>query len=149
MYLCADTGAWRQIEVEDASRDPPLNTRGWVLQEEALSPRALEFGQRRISWNCLSSFWSELRPSGISQPNRQAGENLPIKLLIHSDPNLVPGRNRKYDTWYDVINEINHRDIKHQDDISPAISGIAESFLPVLDRNDRYLAGFVEKWFGC
>ena len=141
MYLCADTDAWQWMDVENSRWDAPLHTRGWVLQEEALSPRALEFGKRRISWNYLGSYWSELRPSGMRQPYRQAGDDLPIKLLIHSDPDLVYGRNRKYDAWYDVINKINHRDIKYQNDILPAISGIADSFLPVLNRNDRYLAG--------
>jgi Heterokaryon incompatibility protein (HET) len=42
--------------------DGPLYQRGWVLQEEILSTRALVFGSRQISWRCLCGEASEERP---------------------------------------------------------------------------------------
>jgi hypothetical protein len=39
-----------------------LNTRGWILQERALSKRTLHFGQYEIYWECLSRSASEREP---------------------------------------------------------------------------------------
>lgn len=44
-----------------------LSSRGWVLQERCLSPRALHFSRHRIAWSCrdhISSEWKEIKSSG-------------------------------------------------------------------------------------
>jgi hypothetical protein len=43
----------------------PLNRRGWVIQERALSPRTVHFGSKQIYWECLSSRASEVYPRGF------------------------------------------------------------------------------------
>jgi len=42
----------------------PLNTRGWVVQERALSPRTLHFGRDQIFWECGELRASEVFPLG-------------------------------------------------------------------------------------
>ena len=46
-YYCVDEETLER-EVDEA----PLNARGWVLQEQALSPRILHFGAREQYWEC-------------------------------------------------------------------------------------------------
>ncbi|KXJ94922.1 heterokaryon incompatibility protein-domain-containing protein [Microdochium bolleyi] len=50
-----------QVSVAEA----PLNTRGWVLQERVLSPRALHFGKEQLLWECRSLNACELFPEGL------------------------------------------------------------------------------------
>lgn len=52
-------------------------------------------------------------------------------------------RNPYYDAWYQALHRFNLRNISYQNDILPAISGIAESFHPHLAaaHDDEYLAG--------
>jgi hypothetical protein len=42
----------------------PLNSRGWVLQEEVFSSRLLSFCQEGIFWECLKTNASERMPEG-------------------------------------------------------------------------------------
>ncbi|KAJ8118081.1 hypothetical protein OPT61_g853 [Boeremia exigua] len=43
-----------------------LDTRGWILQEQLLSPRILYYGRQQLYWDCISQSASELSPLGAS-----------------------------------------------------------------------------------
>ncbi|KAI6336593.1 hypothetical protein MCOR28_008967 [Pyricularia oryzae] len=46
--------AWARADKEEAEPDSrPLDTRGWVFQEDLLSPRTLSFCHSGIEWSCL------------------------------------------------------------------------------------------------
>jgi hypothetical protein len=40
----------------------PLGSRAWVLQEQFLSPRTLEFMPKCMNWRCISNIASEMEP---------------------------------------------------------------------------------------
>ncbi|KAF2805765.1 HET-domain-containing protein, partial [Mytilinidion resinicola] len=41
----------------------PLDSRGWILQEQLLSPRILYYGKGEIFWDCVSTSASESSPT--------------------------------------------------------------------------------------
>ncbi|OCK73507.1 HET-domain-containing protein, partial [Lepidopterella palustris CBS 459.81] len=49
---------------KDTFRNHPLNTRGWILQEQLLAPRALVFAKDQIRWECRSKEACETSPGG-------------------------------------------------------------------------------------
>lgn len=44
---------------DEAAPEPPVELRGWTLQEGLLSPRVLSFGPRYLSWQCRTTCRSE------------------------------------------------------------------------------------------
>lgn len=53
------------LDSSERRRNQPLTSRGWVLQERLLSPRALHFQSDRIAWECQEAVRSEYFPSGL------------------------------------------------------------------------------------
>ncbi|KAH6972598.1 heterokaryon incompatibility protein-domain-containing protein [Ilyonectria destructans] len=125
----------------------PLRSRAWVLQEELLSRRTLQFGQNYLRWRCFGSRSSEMDPDGTrKEPYRhnpaKGWPHFPMQLdLPDHDTAAYWRRNPFYDTWYTMISDLTSRNITYQKDILPAISGLAESFRPFLEDKDVYLAG--------
>jgi hypothetical protein len=59
-YMLIDMATW-QRGVDEA----PLNNRGWVVQERALSTRTLHIGAEQMFWECLEMMASETFPAGL------------------------------------------------------------------------------------
>jgi hypothetical protein len=55
----------------------PLFRRGWVLQEQVLSRRILDFGCRQISWLCPSCCRSETNPTAMELGDDRRTSSLP------------------------------------------------------------------------
>ncbi|CAI6333159.1 unnamed protein product [Periconia digitata] len=54
--------------------EPPLNLRGWHLQERLLSSRVLHFGREQLEWECgESSTISERYPFALNESTVQSG----------------------------------------------------------------------------
>ena len=45
----------------------PLDTRGWVLQEQLLSTRIINFKKEGVYWECLATECSESTPQGLAE----------------------------------------------------------------------------------
>lgn len=60
----------RDFVIEDPETWPrevlgaPLARRGWVLQEQALAPRSIYFGQTQLLWSCPTTAMCESYPDG-------------------------------------------------------------------------------------
>jgi len=125
----------------------PLYERGWVLQEEILSTRALVFGGRHMSWRCLCGDASEMCPGyyavdtlqdmgrvqyGVYRyyPSGSDGFNELRLWLQESDPmpDRVPWqRNNHFDQWYKAVTAYSLRTLMFSSDTLPALSGLASS----------------------
>lgn len=79
-YYLADRDLW-----QDSVAEAPLNTRGWVLQERVLSPRALHFGSHQLLWECRELSACETYPAGL--PEVLLGDADRIKPV---DPKALP-----------------------------------------------------------
>ena len=122
-----------------------LSGRGWVLQEELLSPGSLEFGSTCLHWRCFCAKWSEWN-LGAESDEQKADNDMELRGFhaISISPYLSR-RNTRYDQWYRILDVLNKRNMSYQADVLPAISGIAVIFARHLESNDEYLAGLWRK----
>ena len=140
-----------------------LFSRGWVLQEERLSPRILYWCGQRVYWSCFCSQRTELR-----SPMRETG----IPYQPHEDRkefewlqppqeflNLrrIGDRDRLHQQWLDLVEAYTRRNMYRSEDRFPAFSGLAVQYLRgrssyksregIVTRED-YLAGLWRGSFG-
>lgn len=106
-----------------------------------LSPRVLGFGRKCIYWSCLCWRRSERLPGANAQSQYWSSDTCRLNSLSTGRNLLNQVRNENYDIWYSIVDRFNNRNIKFKSDVLPAISGLAEFFSPILNRNDQYLAG--------
>lgn len=119
----------------------PLFKRAWVMQEQCLSRRILEFGLNEISWKCIAGSASERYPSlevmelgdaRWDEFNRQAERMLVVlddqesigncDALSHD---LINRRSGHWlQVWWNVIREYTRRDLTYATDRAAAISGL-------------------------
>jgi hypothetical protein len=113
--------------------------RGWVLQERLLSRRTIFFGEQ-LSWECTELLANELLPNGVPSYGYTPpswGEDAPFRLntLVSFNP---PGH-QKNECWYQLVSKYTACDLSFEQDIFPAISGLARRYKEVF--KDRYFAG--------
>lgn len=105
------------IETRGSARDgipSVLHTRGWTLQELALSHRSVQFTNSELHWRCKSACWTE---SGITYDGSSTVYgNIPVS---GSDHLLNPVM-----TWWKWIESYSTRDLSVTSDRIPAICGL-------------------------
>jgi hypothetical protein len=99
-----------------------LYTRGWTLQEEALSPRFLSFQPRQTSLRIGNRVYHESR---FSQ-----------KI---SDTSFLTIDGLDFDNWTRLVEDYSQRYLSKEGDKLPALSGIAQLYQE--KHKDTYLAG--------
>lgn len=110
----------------------PLNTRGWTLQETMLSTRILMYTDTELRWACLETRACEclpyMRPRGDEsmEPEMSAVSQKFDQHTLYRD-------------WYKRLKTYTERNLTMEQDIFPAISGIAKRMQKLLD--DEYVAG--------
>ena len=118
----------------------PLYRRGWVLQEEILSRRALVFGSRMIYWECLCesldeySSYPSYRLEPITLPNgpeTMGFVGLRSKLILRRQQRTGPQPAGTYFEWYEMVSDFCYRNLSHTEDILPALDGIKNAFMEV------------------
>jgi Heterokaryon incompatibility protein (HET) len=125
----------------------PTNTRAWILQERALSPRILHYGNEQMFWECRSFELSEdgsIHSRGLSGPQRGFGAKL--WMLTDSDHGLKTDDARhenmiRYE-WQTLVEAYAKRKLTRPSDKLPAISGLAHR-APAVFRS-KYCAGLWE-----
>lgn len=75
-----------------------LNTRAWVVQERAISPRTLYYGSEMIFWECIQARASELRPSMKGMEALMAN-GTGLKSVFRYLLDIC--RTQNYDVWID------------------------------------------------
>jgi hypothetical protein len=131
----------------------PLYNRGWVLQEEVLSTRALIFGHRQMLWRCIRDDLNEKVPykapkAGSVPAGLTAGlkgldtlEGLRIWLHNPAAVRNSPWRHRysHFNSWYSMVERYCTRKLTYQTDKLPALSGLANLMSQTHDCT--YIAG--------
>ena len=125
----------------------PINTRAWILQERALSPRILHYGKEQTFWECRSFELSEdgsIHSRGLSGLQRGFGAKL--WMLTDSDNGPRTGDARYEDMvrfeWQTLVKAYTKRNLTKPSDKLPAISGLAHR-VPAIFRT-KYCAGLWE-----
>ncbi|KAF4630552.1 hypothetical protein G7Y89_g7584 [Cudoniella acicularis] len=110
----------------------PLHRRAWVLQESILSPRRIDFASDQVYWTCRTNARSEAFP---------LEETYDIEILIVSPRDLFRMPLGEYEphpqihsigpyntpmSWWSKSQHLYfHREVTINDDLLPAIAGIA------------------------
>jgi hypothetical protein len=161
-------------EKRSGFRSPgPLDTRGWVLQEELLSLRRLMFSDDGLFWECLDADASDSNPigrappdnfeasietrgHGISKENSYARD---FKLLLlngssqqaanphGSEQRLQPLELKRhlYDSWISMVTNFTSRELSNESDRLIAMEGTATALSALLD--DECVAGLWRRDF--
>ena len=115
------------------------NTRGWVFQEQLLSPRKLYFGHSMLHFQDGNHTTSE---NGFTTK-----ATLDMNLATSSNSwtiwPVLKKRKHMYALWLDIVYQLHRLQWTHERDLFPALSGIAAAFSKAT--NDRYMAGH---WLG-
>jgi hypothetical protein len=137
-YYCVASESWK-VEVEDS----PLNSRGWVLQERALSPRILHFGNRQLLWECRSLTASEAFPQKLPEAMKTptVKENFDLLRLANVAANPDTAELSAHDIWANYVESYSRCHLTYGSDKLVALSGLARLIHTHLGENEIYLAG--------
>ena len=127
-----------------------LGCRGWVLQEELLSPRRIIFGKYRVWWECLTMEAETYRPlllNGVPDTFEYEGHfnwrqffHAGISgLLENLSDSASSDVSKFYKTWLFIIHHYSRRKLTKGSDRLAALAGIATEFQSVT--KDQYLCG--------
>ncbi|RBR24334.1 uncharacterized protein FIESC28_02824 [Fusarium coffeatum] len=105
-------------ELRETIGQTPLNRRGWVLQEQLLSPRILHLGNDQLYWECDGRISSETEPDGLL-PH---GSDYRRKMLVDNGES-------ESSTWQDLVVQFMRLDLTFERDRLLAVSGIARFLL--------------------
>lgn len=121
----------------------PLNTRGWVFQERALSPRIVHFAEDKVFWECWSLNASEVFPEGLPD-EEQTYWNVPdfnFNKRIGIDPAIFDIRQIKW-RWVELVESYSLTSLSFAEDRLLAISALAKRFCSAMRMDpSEYLAG--------
>jgi hypothetical protein len=126
-----------------------LDTRGWILQEQLLSPRVLYFDHDELFWECTSMNASESYPFGIpdlvcapcvGQSFQKFKEAVRMNAMS-SDKTLQ--KTNLYKTWRQVVHAYSSRALSVINDRMVAMAGIVSETERIL--NDRCVFGLWAK----
>lgn len=130
----------------------PLFTRGWVLQEERLSPRVLYLYSQGVYWPCSEAQHTEM---GLQlADSRQPLQSSQASYLSLRPPQLFLETRWEcawdplHQQWLEMVKDYVHRDLTEPSDRFDAISGLAAQYLMAYKdsnsdevRDQEYLAG--------
>ena len=140
---------WRLFRIRHWISDHKsvLDRRGWCLQEKVLSARILTFDRFQISFTCQKLRVNEACPSGLPQFHRKGRLHSLLRKPLSEGIATVDSEHDiplLYTAWRYLVNDYWTRDLTHDRDILPAISGLASRVkirLVELGEDDDCLAG--------
>lgn len=133
IYVTASGGEFKRNVIFS-----PLNDRGWVAQERALSPAIIHYTPESMYWECNQCIASEAFSNGshIWYETEGAGRDRIRSLSTQSE------REEVYSFWRTFINRYAGMEMTFTKDRFPAVAGIARLLGELID--DNFLAGFWE-----
>jgi hypothetical protein len=124
-----------------------LDTRGWILQEQLLSPRILYYGHEQLYWDCISQSASEVSPIGLSLlDDANSGETWAFRLIRRT----IAGKGDQEmlakliaDVWMYVVENYSARTLTQSSDKIIALQGVITALESVLQLSS--VAGMWQK----
>ena len=136
--------------------EAPVFSRGWVLQEERLSPRIIYWCGQRVYWSCTESNLSEgqqppeLKQTNIAPDYRFYDEGGLPKLpgpqnFLSTLRSPDSGPYERHQQWLELVQTYTRKTLSEKTDKLAAISGPAAQYLtshsPPALKGQLYLAG--------
>ena len=127
----------RHYKSSDDDNKPVLETRGWTLQEELLSPRMLNCGKHELSWTCLEGSCTERVPEEERIPTQHKWQYVLKRVLVtgletHGKVNRVD-KGQIYNFWLDAVEDFWRRKLSMSRDKLAALAGIQGAIGKVLE----------------
>lgn len=143
--------------------DSPLASRGWIFQEQLLSPANIHFGDHEVLFECLEMRASE--SLGSDQDYKSFSrldhpffkERIPLPAAIDGGPApsvesygaaydyhetaRAPGNNNEHEAWHNLLRQYTTLQLTVSSDRLIALSGVAQHFKNVSSHDDVYIAG--------
>ncbi|KAK3331473.1 heterokaryon incompatibility protein-domain-containing protein [Apodospora peruviana] len=159
-YIFAD----RRASKDGTRPRSTLDTRGWVLQEQLLSPRVLSYADQELYWDCISLSASESFPSGIPgfyDPGLKVVDMLKFRSVLlrsqqgqqkhdkgseeegESQMTTMASKAALYSLWRKVVEEYSMRRLTHNTDKLVALLGVAKGAASILE--DEFMDGLWRK----
>ncbi|KAK4463926.1 heterokaryon incompatibility protein-domain-containing protein [Cladorrhinum samala] len=114
----------------------PLNNRGWVFQERALSPRIAHFTKNQVFWECLTTEGSEVLPQGIGKLRELHRYTMGSGMSTSWSIDKLRSR------WEAVVGVYSLTSVTFVEDRLLAVSALAKQFCIAMGRKPAdYLAG--------
>jgi hypothetical protein len=146
-WKCSDCPTQGSIYVRsperkaDSVREMPCDRRGWILQEQLLSPRVLYYGSDQLYWECCET---SLRQDGRLDDDAlyRFGNfpNLKVALGLSAvAPSTYRVDSRSHSWWALLVEEYTRRSLTFASDKLPAISGVAKAYQNVTGKT--YVVG--------
>ena len=103
-----------------------LDSRGWTLQEDVLSPRVLQFWHEEIKWICLEATWSETDlDDHFSWSSHDRDMKLkPMLAKIGMEGTEPPDANDMFRHWRGMVQEFSTRELSKPADKLSALLGL-------------------------
>ncbi|KAF5007405.1 hypothetical protein FDECE_6253 [Fusarium decemcellulare] len=132
-YAVSNVSFWNQVA------SAKINTRGWVMQERFMSPRALHFGAQQLFWECREKDAAEVNPDGLyvySPISRFKSQYVDIR----DRPTEIDLRGSTGHTyWRRMVETYSACALTFPSDKLIAVSAIAKQIAAVFQ--DEYVAG--------
>lgn len=163
-YLIREEWENELMEMWEARvNDSPLASRGWIFQEQLLSPANIHFGDHEVLFECLEMRASE--SLGSDQDYKSFSrldhpffkERLPLPAAIDGEPApsvesygaaydyhetaRAPGNNNEHEAWHNLLRQYTTLQLTVSSDRLIALSGVAQHFKNVSSHDDFYIAG--------
>ena len=126
----------------------PLDTRAWVLQEQLLSPRVLNYGNDGIYWECLRVEASERVPEGFEIEYEKDSDYVQkFKRGIGKSVDLKPPLTEIdfHRLWYLIVQDYSRRLLSKESDRMAALLGVVTAMTE--STHDKFVAGLWSTYF--
>lgn len=127
----------------------PLDTRAWVLQEQLLSSRIINYMRGNIYWECLETEASEIRPEGLLTAREEtfAHDEDFVRVFKRGiggllDLTVPEYRSKFHRSWQLVVQAYSRRNLTKESDRYAAILGIVTAIGRCT--RDKFISGVWE-----
>lgn len=103
----------------DSKSTAPLMQRAWVVQELALAPRTLYYGENMVSWECYAGSSSEVAPY---EALKEGSVKEVFKALIMS--NALDATKQRWEMWWKLLRKYTSTKLSFEKDRWIALSGL-------------------------
>jgi hypothetical protein len=119
------------------SREQPLDSQAWALQEYLLSPRLLMYGASELTWHCQTQGFQSIGKSHLRYWS--LAQRLPPQIFDCGDPRLMSGPRQRHELWASIAMDYSGRLLTFSEDKLSAIAGVANELSEAW--KDTYLYG--------
>ncbi|KAI3319883.1 HET-domain-containing protein [Xylariaceae sp. AK1471] len=128
-----------QAPTSQASANEILDSRGWIMQEQLLSPRILKYSKGQMDWECISLSTSDGNQTNTAR-SVTSSEIIRFKRAVRGFRSTsMAVQKQAHASWQHIVQSYSHRELTNEADKLMAVMGIARFTGEIM--GDCFLAG--------